>query len=156
HSPRDREPPVAVTRHAAGRLTRERLRDESKETDMISAFTLRVVRGLDAGTEHRFTAPAACVIGRDLDCNLRLAQGLLTETLSRHHCRIDVGPQGAFVRDLSSRNGTFVNGANIGQRSRGTSAPANPEPGPRYRLGDGDRLRIGAIEFGIVLVTNDA
>lgn len=123
---------------------------------MISAFTLRVVRGLDVGTEHRFAAPAACVIGRDSDCNLRLVQGLLTETLSRHHCRIDVGPQGAFVRDLSSRNGTFVNGTKIGQRPRGKPVEANPEPGPGHCLADGDRLRVGEIEFGVRLVTNES
>src|SRR5262249_14491499 len=110
---------------------------------MISALTLRVVRGLEVGTEHRFSVPAACVIGRNANCNLRLAQGLLTEPLSRHHCRIDVGPDGAFVRDLGSRNGTFVNGTKIGQRPRGKSVAADPEPGPRYDLADGDRLRIG-------------
>lgn len=122
---------------------------------MISAFCLRVVRGLDVGTEHRFAAPTSCVIGRDRDCNLRLNQGLLTETLSRHHCRIDVGQQGAFVRDLSSRNGTFVNGTKIGQRTRGKPITTNPDPGPRHCLADGDRLRIGEIEFGVGLVSTD-
>jgi pSer/pThr/pTyr-binding forkhead associated (FHA) protein len=123
---------------------------------MISAFTLKVVRGLDVGTEHRFAAPAACVIGRDPDCNLRLVQGLLTETLSRHHCRIEVGPEGAFVRDLSSRNGTFLNGTKIGQRSRGNPVLPNPDAGPPHCLADGDRLRVGEIEFGVELVSKDA
>jgi len=76
--------------------------------------------------------------------------------LSRHHCRIDVDPQGAFVSDLSSRNGTFVNGTKIGQRSRGKPFTVNPEPGPRHGLADGDRLRVGEIEFGVGLVTNEA
>ena len=123
---------------------------------MISAFTLRVVRGLDVGTEHQFAAPTACVIGRERDCNLRLNQGLLTETLSRHHCRIDVGPHGAFVRDLNSRNGTFVNGTRIGQRPHGQKATADPEAGPQYHLADGDRLRVGEIELGVGLVTDNA
>src|SRR5262245_12152910 len=116
---------------------------------MISAFTLRVVRGLEVGTEHRLPVPAACVIGRDSNCNLRLANGLLTETLSRHHCRIEVGPEGAFIRDLSSRNGTFVNGTKIGQRPRGQAVSASPEPGARYHLANGDHLRIGEIELGV-------
>jgi eukaryotic-like serine/threonine-protein kinase len=123
---------------------------------MINALTLRVVRGMDVGTEHRLPVPAACVIGRDASCNLRLAQRLMTETLSRHHCRIDVGPEGAFVRDLNSRNGTFVNGTKIGQRSCGRPVAANPEPGPRHDLADGDRLRIGEIEFGVGIVSSDA
>lgn len=123
---------------------------------MISALTLRVVRGLDVGTEHRLPVPAAYVIGRDSSCNLRLAQGLLTQTLSRHHCRIDVRPEGVFVRDLNSRNGTFVNGSKIGQRPRGRPVAGDPEPGPPYDLADGDRLRIGEIELGVGIVTNDA
>ena len=123
---------------------------------MISALTLRVVRGLDIGTEHQFRAPGACVIGRDANCNLRLAQGLLTETLSRHHCRNDVGPDRAFVRDLKSRNGTFVNGTKIGQRLHGQPVVGDPQPGPRYGLTDGDHLRIGEIEFGVGIVSNDA
>jgi len=118
---------------------------------MISGLTLQVVRGLDVGTEHRLPIPAACVIGRDADCNWRLEQGLFTETLSRHHCRIEVGPDGAFVRDLSSRNGTFVNDTNIGQRVRGQPVAVDPEPGPRYGLADGDRLRIGGIELGVAI-----
>jgi len=116
---------------------------------MISAVTLRVVRGLEIGTEHRIPVPTACVIGRDHDCSLRLANGLLTDTLSRRHCRIDVSLEGAFVRDLSSRNGTFLNGTKIGQRPRGQRAAADPEPGPRHDLADGDLLRIGNIELGV-------
>jgi len=118
---------------------------------MISAVTLRVIRGLDIGAEHRLPVPTGYVIGRDADCSLRLAQGPLTDTLSRHHCRIEVGPDGAFVRDLSSRNGTFVNDTNIGQRVRGQPVAVDPEPGPRYGLADGDRLRIGGIELGVAI-----
>lgn len=123
---------------------------------MITAFTLRVVRGLDIATEHRLPVPATCVIGRDANCDLRLAQGLFTETLSRHHCRIDVGPQGAFVRDLNSRNGTFLNGTKIGQRLRGQPAAVDPKPGPSHELTDGDLLRIGELELGVGIVANDA
>jgi pSer/pThr/pTyr-binding forkhead associated (FHA) protein len=104
---------------------------------------------LEIGIEHRIPVPTACVIGRDGDCNLRLTNGLLADTLSRHHCRIVVGVDGAFVRDLSSRNGTFLNGTKIGQRPRGQPAAADPEPGPRHDLADGDLLRIGNIELGV-------
>jgi pSer/pThr/pTyr-binding forkhead associated (FHA) protein len=108
-----------------------------------------VVRGSEIGTEHRLPLPTACVIGRDANCNLRLVNGLLTDTLSRHHCRIDVGVDGVSVRDLSSRNGTYLNGTKIGQRPRGQRAAADPEPGPRHDLADGDLLRIGNIELGV-------
>lgn len=47
--------------------------------------------------------------------------------LSRTHCQIEVEPDGMFVRDLASRNGTVVNG----QKS------------PRARVKPGDRVTIG-------------
>jgi pSer/pThr/pTyr-binding forkhead associated (FHA) protein len=33
--------------------------------------------------------------------------------VSRHHCLLTVGNDGAWIRDLSSRNGTFVNGRRV-------------------------------------------
>jgi len=51
--------------------------------------------------------------------------------LSRQHCQIRATPDGYFVRDLGSKNGTFVNGARI------TEA----------RLRNGDRIQVGLTRF---------
>lgn len=51
--------------------------------------------------------------------------------ISRHHSEIRATPDGYFIRDLGSKNGTFVNGARI------TEA----------RLRDDDRLQIGLARF---------
>lgn len=54
----------------------------------------------------RLSIPAAEVfIGRDEDCQIRLA----STDVSRKHCRLQVSDTGVTVRDLESRNGTFVN-----------------------------------------------
>ena len=116
---------------------------------MDTTLTLRIVCGPYAGAEYSFTAPAVCVIGRAPNCELRLSGGLLTETLSRHHCRIELTPLGAFVQDLGSRNGTALNGVNIGQRPPCRAAAAGPAAGPRHELADGDVLRVGGLGFRV-------
>ena len=51
--------------------------------------------------------------------------------VSRLHCRLEAGEDDIEVVDLSSTNGTFVNG----------------QPVKRGRLKDGDRLRVGRVEL---------
>jgi pSer/pThr/pTyr-binding forkhead associated (FHA) protein len=53
--------------------------------------------------------------------------------VSRIHCRLEAGPDGLHVVDLSSTNGTFVNGRRVG----------------RARLITGDRLRVGRVELSV-------
>jgi pSer/pThr/pTyr-binding forkhead associated (FHA) protein len=53
--------------------------------------------------------------------------------VSRLHCRLEATADGLEVTDLSSTNGTFVNGRRI----------------ERARLKDGDRLRVGRVELSI-------
>ncbi len=72
-------------------------------------------------------------IGRASDCEIVLPE----RQVSRYHARIDRGASGYTVRDLQSKNGTFVNGKQIG---------AEPEP-----LNDGDEIQIAlAGKFGFV------
>lgn len=68
------------------------------------------------------------VIGRSKECSLRAG----SDAISRRHCEITRGDDGATVRDLGSRNGTYVNDERIEQ--------ATP-------LSHGDRVRVGPLEF---------
>jgi diguanylate cyclase (GGDEF)-like protein len=63
------------------------------------------------------------VLGRGEDCDIRLQD----HSVSRRHARIEPGPDGFYVVDLQSTNGTFVNDA----------------PTTNARLHDGDYLRVG-------------
>jgi DNA-binding winged helix-turn-helix (wHTH) protein len=66
------------------------------------------------------------VVGRAQDASVWLeAQGV-----SRYHARIRLESGNAVIEDLSSKNGTFVNGERLA--------------GP-YELRDGDQIRVGAI-----------
>ena len=50
--------------------------------------------------------------------------------VSRHHARIHLGPSGAVVEDLGSKNGTFVGGARV----------TSSQP-----LADGDQIKLGSV-----------
>ncbi len=70
------------------------------------------------------------VLGRQEGCGVRI----LSQEISRQHCRIRAQGQQITVRDLGSVNGTFVNG----QLIQGEQA-----------LRQGDELRIGPVTFVI-------
>ena len=70
------------------------------------------------------------LIGRAEECDVRP----LSEDVSRRHCEVLVGPAEAWIQDLGSRNGSFVNGARITEKTR---------------LKDGDIIRVGALELKV-------
>jgi pSer/pThr/pTyr-binding forkhead associated (FHA) protein len=92
---------------------------------------LKVLRGSNTGKEIPVTTPK-CLIGRGDDCNLRPQ----VDAISRHHCVILTTENEVIVRDLKSRNGTFVNGEQVN--------------GEAVLLA-GDTLRVGPIEFEVLL-----
>ena len=62
-------------------------------------------------SEVEITRPVIS-IGRAVDNDVRLTSALV----SRHHCRIEIGPEGSWVIDLGSANGTSVNGNKVTRR----------------------------------------
>jgi diguanylate cyclase (GGDEF)-like protein len=83
-----------------------------------------VLTGSGAGT--LVPLEPGVVIGRGPDVRLR-AEG---DGVSRHHARLDVDERGdAWLEDLGSRNGTFLNGRVVAHA--------------RAKIADGDRVQIG-------------
>jgi hypothetical protein len=70
------------------------------------------------------------LIGRAEQCDVRP----LSEEVSRRHCAITVGPTEVWVEDLGSRNGTFVNGTKITERTK---------------VVDGDIVRVASLELKV-------
>ena len=84
---------------------------------------LLVVEGSEPG-KRIFLDKAALLIGRDeIECDLVIAD----RQVSRYHARISLEDGGYIVKDLDSKNGTFVNGKEL--------------EGP-YVLQDGDEIQI--------------
>jgi pSer/pThr/pTyr-binding forkhead associated (FHA) protein len=109
------------------------LPDVFEEEEGTMRVKLKVLRGASEGKEIEIRG-SQFLIGRSEECNLRAN----SDAISRKHCEIRiVGPE-VRVRDLGSRNGTFVNG--------------NKLDGPQI-VDMGDQLRIGPLEF-LVTVTD--
>jgi len=105
---------------------------------IILTFTSRSVEG----QKHEFTQPTRCVIGRSNDCDIQLPTTLEFMEVSRHHCILKIDPPVLQVRDLGSRNGTFLNGENIGQRCV-SEFPGASKAGTWHTLKEGDELLVG-------------
>jgi pSer/pThr/pTyr-binding forkhead associated (FHA) protein len=116
---------------------------------MATLMILRAITGDLRGMEFAFSEPTHAILGRSRSCTLRLPGDA---TVSRQHCVIEVDDFGAWVQDLGSMNGTLVNGENIGLGSKaprgGDETMRQP---PRYRLNDGDELRICNNIFAVCL-----
>lgn len=72
--------------------------------------TLHVVAGPQTGRAFTFDQHDTFMIGRSEDSQFCLPQDRF---FSRHHCILEIAPPQCFLRDLSSTNGTFVNGIRV-------------------------------------------
>ncbi len=93
---------------------------------------LKVNVGNNAGQELKIVGPKFFV-GRSDDCQLRPRSDLV----SRHHCVLIVEEGYVSVRDFGSKNGTYVNGSRVANE---------------VELKTGDQLKIGPLEFEVVIV----
>jgi pSer/pThr/pTyr-binding forkhead associated (FHA) protein len=72
----------------------------------------------------------ATILGRRLDCDLCIP----LQVVSRRHCQLSQEGNALKVRDLSSSNGTFLNGLKVGDET-------DVKPG--------DNLQVGPLTFTI-------
>jgi S1-C subfamily serine protease len=85
-------------------------------------------------------------IGRDPGCELPLG-GNTSQSVSWRHAQVHLTPEGAFVTDLQSSNGTFVNGVRVDKAAR-------LRQGDQISLGKkGPKLRITRLELAEHLPT---
>lgn len=92
---------------------------------------LRIANGSNSGRLVKIPI-SDFIIGRHEGCHLRLK----SDAISRKHCVIKIKDSVVYIRDLKSRNGTFING----ERLEG-----------KKELKYGDVLKIGKIKFQIVI-----
>ena len=72
--------------------------------------SLNVVAGPQTGRSFTFDQHDTFMIGRSEDAQFCLPHDRF---FSRHHCILEIAPPQAFLRDLGSTNGTFVNGLRV-------------------------------------------
>jgi len=103
-----------------------------------------VTSGPLKGNTHIYEDARQCVIGRAADCDIQLSlpNDPRFANISRHHCELDIDPPAVRVRDLGSRNGTWLNGERI-HHGAYLENEQDREPGDFVPLKDGDELGIG-------------
>lgn len=75
---------------------------------MSKPHLLEIQTGRHKGRKIRLT-DSETIIGRGEDAKIRIS----SDDVSRHHCVLTVREHDVLVKDLASRNGTFVNGRPI-------------------------------------------
>lgn len=70
------------------------------------------------------------LVGRAEECDVRP----LSDEVSRRHCAVRIEPDVVWVEDLGSRNGTFVNGSKITEKTK---------------VYDGDLIKVGNLELRV-------
>jgi eukaryotic-like serine/threonine-protein kinase len=95
-----------------------------------------------AGKQFKIERHDTLIAGRMPDCKIRIPKSDIA--VSRHHFLLEVIPPQVIIRDLGSKNGTWINGDKFGGR-RSTENPeqAAKRTYPRIELKDGDVIRIG-------------
>ncbi len=113
---------------------------------MTGRVVLEVVDGPIKGKVFTFEEHDTFVFGRAEDCHARLAS--TDTTASRHHFILEANPPDARIRDLGSRNGTYVNKVKHGGRAKDeTASDAARRAFPQVDLKDGDAIRVGGTHF---------
>lgn len=120
----------------------------------MSKVVIDALGGAMSGRRWEFDAADTWVVGRSPDCHAQLDPS--DPTVSRHHFLLEVRPPFIQVRDLGSRNGTYVNDEKIGARERDERAEdARLRSFPVRELENGDLIRVGSYRFR-VLIEGDA
>jgi eukaryotic-like serine/threonine-protein kinase len=112
---------------------------------MHTRLIIDVTAGPLKGATYAIAGPGHCVIGRAPNCDIQLARpddpGFAN--VSRHHCEVEIEPSEVRIRDLGSRNGTWLNGASICSTAAYLERESDRHPGEFVALKNGDELDIG-------------
>ena len=119
--------------------------------------TLHVVAGPQTGRDFTFDQHDTFMIGRSEDAQFCLPHDRF---FSRHHCILEIAPPQAFLRDLGSTNGTFVNGMRVetaylknGDRIQGGETILEVEVSTGLEEFDSTEKNLGSTNPSIVPVT---
>jgi pSer/pThr/pTyr-binding forkhead associated (FHA) protein len=102
--------------------------------NVTMTIKLLVIQGKPQGKCLQFRVGRDYMFGRGAECHIQVHPK--KDWVSRQHCLLRVTPEGTFLRDLGSRNGTLVNGVRlVGER----------------QLTQGDQFMVGPLLFEVDL-----
>jgi len=106
----------------------------------------KAVKGGLNGEEFVFEESGLCLVGRSSDSALRIPKEK-DMRISRRHCLLILDPPKIRIRDLGSRNGTYVNGERLDAGTLGDN-PAKITSVDRI-LKHGDEVSLGETSFKV-------
>ena len=115
---------------------------------MSDEVIFRAIDGALKDEEFVFEESGMCLIGRSGDCALQIPKEK-DMRISRRHCLLILSPPKIRIRDLGSRNGTYVNNEPLPAGTLG-DIPEQMTPQDKI-LNHGDRVHIGNTEFEILI-----
>jgi pSer/pThr/pTyr-binding forkhead associated (FHA) protein len=120
---------------------------------MAATIKLTVKEGKLKGKEYVLPDRSVYSLGRANDCDLQFPPNEPAfQTISRHHCVINVNLPNVRVLDFGSRNGTFVNGLRIIPHQEGL--PDNAYLAfSEQELHEGDEIGLGSTGLGSTVLS---
>ena len=115
---------------------------------MSDKIIFRAVAGGLKGEEFLFEEKGLCMIGRSSDSTLIIPREK-DMRISRRHCLLILDPPNIRIRDLGSRNGTYVNNQIIEGGALGT-IPEERTP-VDHDLKHGDKVAMGETIFEVII-----
>ena len=115
---------------------------------MCPHVTLTIVEGPHRGQVYVSDDRPVITIGRSPECTLCLSGPPEDMLISRRHCLIGVYADHVEIRDLESRNGTYLNGQRLGFPTKGERSTIFRRP-----LKDGDQIALGTtlMQVGLMI-----
>jgi predicted component of type VI protein secretion system len=113
---------------------------------MATAIRLTVMTGPHQNRTFCFCGPTRCQAGRALDCFIHFSGTERDKLISRYHCQMEFVPPFVHIRDLGSRNGTFINGKRVANAD-----PDNSENGD-FTCQHGDLITLGGTTMRVAIV----
>ncbi|MDR1546351.1 MAG: protein kinase [Deltaproteobacteria bacterium] len=123
-------------------------------TEQSPPSALRLILSADFGEPQvwEFVGPRAVVVGRGQGSTLKLPDVEEFRIVSGHHCVVELSRNRAFLRDLGSLNGTFLNGHLVSRREE-DRLQGVAVSGFGVQLKDGDVMTLaGSLSFRVGLV----
>lgn len=116
------------------------------------AVTLTAATGIYKGRKYVFHEREVFTLGKEGTCLIRFPKDENHRRLSRQHCLFEMAPPSASVRDLGSRNGTYVNKCLIGRRGKDEDREMGASlPLAAFELKDGDVVSGGGQHFRVTI-----
>ena len=107
---------------------------------MPATVTVTITKGELKSKQFNYSQKEILIVGRDNDCAVFFPE----KTVSRYHCLIDIAPPSIMVRDIGSKNGTYLNGKLIGKRPKDMPIEeARKQRSKEFYVKSGDRLGLG-------------